>query len=165
MTTAEIKAQEDWNARNVVVFTVNDINARYALIDATGFYIRCHNQPEFVKDYNKSIKDFVATHGIPDWAPIKRIPDLNLAKSLRSSAIPIDALRGKHQRYNRIVESIRKDFMSGNSGEPKFYSELPNRRITLVFGDQKYKRIDAIDDIEKIWVGTIPVQTHDYLEE
>ena len=153
------EALEDWQRHRAHVTTFGLLTDSPHLDRETGLYVvtsGCmvdHLSDARDNAYDATIRELVAGHGIPDWAPGRRIPSKREALGALRVADPIASFDGIPFAYRGITHTIFGTWSDG----PTVWRAWPEKRLLLFAGDESKRRgrIDAVDLASGGWLTTL----------
>jgi hypothetical protein len=106
--------------------------------------------PAFCRAYNRAIDRLIARHGLPEWAPGRRVPDRHEALKLLESGKPFARYRPSSTDERSQVEWV----CLSRRYTPLAWARCKSRRLLLIGGDLSTRtgRIDIIDLMEHFWM-------------
>lgn len=116
----------------------------------------------FCHVYNETLNELVQNLGIPEWAPIKRIPEQSVVlEVLAKTGQHISTFVHESIRERNLVRSV---LGSWSKGQPVTWSRFPAKEILLIAGNitQKADRVDVLDTEDMRWLATFEFHRKDY---
>ncbi len=156
---ARRRALDDWEHRRAAVHSIG-LPIEGAHVDGeTGLYVVSSGciidglEMASSKAYDATIRHLVARHGIPEWAPIRRIPTKAEALGALALADPIASYDGVPFRHRGITYTIFED----RTMSPSLWRAWPEKRVLLFAGDESATegRVDVVDVACGRWLATL----------
>ena len=157
---ARDQALTDWRNRSPVCWVCGRLDPnKPALAEGRIFYpsfcfIQTSEDDEFYNTYNLTISKLIEQHGIPDWAPIKRIPErVAVLEILTEASHSLLTLEYNSIREKNLVSSVLSKWKGGH---PIVWSRLPDESLLLLGGNitEKAGRVDVLDTKNLRWLST-----------
>jgi hypothetical protein len=156
--SAQLAAEKDWSEHTTRYLT-RACRGTSPSISGLGFYPRFH--PEKYSDerddlyceiYNKRVQELVEEQGLPEWAPLSRLPSRAEALSiLEKAGVSFEDYSG------RVVEKRTIGLISSSKGyQPKVFARDESRQLLLIAGDLNVSvgEIDTVDVENMAWLGS-----------
>ena len=152
------QAEADWQQRKACSLVWGELRHPQALLDKkTGLYLsfferRGAGDEAFVEAYNTRIGELLTEHGLPDWAPGRRLPDRQDLLRLMEQAKPRIDYQHKSIREKRLVEIVEKAWAQ----QPQWHVRVEDRGLLLLGGDVNSEcgRIDVVDVEMDHWMAS-----------
>jgi hypothetical protein len=106
---------------------------------------------DYCRAYNQRIEELVASNGLPEWAPARRLPSrqeaLSILSNLAPSEVPYENLKEK-----KVISYIQRN----QSYQPSLYVRDKDRRLLLMGGDinQFSGEVNIIDLDGPSWMSS-----------
>jgi hypothetical protein len=156
--SAQLAAEKDWS-EHATRYLTRACRGTGPSISGLGFYPRFY--PEKYSDerddlyceiYNKRVQEFIEEQGLPEWAPLSRLPSRTEALSILEKA------GTSFENYSgRVVEKRTIGSIVSNKGyNPKAFARDESRQVLLIAGDVNISvgEIDIIDLENTAWMGS-----------
>ncbi|MBD2777515.1 hypothetical protein [Iningainema tapete] len=157
---AREQAYTDWKNKSSVFWVSGRLDPNKPVLSETQIFyprfcfINTSEDEEFYQTYNQMINKLIDEKGIPDWAPIKRIPE---------RAIVLEYLTKNGHNLSTFVHSsiaernlVRSVLNKWTFGKPMIWSRIPQQFILLFGGNttEKAGRVDVLDTEQMKWLAT-----------
>jgi len=149
------QARLDWKEEKVV-HLAEGLSSGYGptLMLESGFYLSILCKPpsaRYIEEYNHEVQKLTRLHGLPPWAPIKRLPTRDDVLVAMRSAFRFDHYKPTGFKEIRLLESLTKHF----SQDVSLWSRIEEREVLLVeFSHGAQNRVEILDYREFGWMAT-----------
>lgn len=164
---AREQALIDWKDQKVVCWITGRVDigkpalARGKLFYPSVYFARTDEDIQFYDTYNQKIDELIRQNGVPDWAPINRIPDKQLIlDELKISGQSISMLEAISIRERNLVHSVLRSWTI----QPLLWQRFPDRGLLILGGNdtEKVGRVDLLDVSNMKWLTTIELHRKHY---
>lgn len=152
------RAIRDWSAGQASLLIHGDPPPDRPQLSQKGLYVRVWDEPnslaaiEHCRSYNHAIDALIEAHGLPEWAPVKRLPGREgVLRMLTLRTTAFCYFEPESVRETRLVRVVSSTWGT----MPKVIRHDPDRSLLLLAGDISAgaSRIDVLDVKEGRWMA------------
>jgi hypothetical protein len=165
---AQKKADVDWNSKSIFQLFTGSVDLTKPLLSQNRvFYpkyysIKTTDDRLFCEAYNQAVSELVKKEGIPDWAPIKKIPERqSVIERLAQDSKDISTYTHSSIRERNLVNGVLEKW---KGSEPSVWLRLPEMKLLLFGGDvtPRAGRVDILETSDMKWLATFEFLRRDY---
>jgi hypothetical protein len=165
------QAIHDWHARRVRHLAVGTPDIDVPTYDRTRnlFYrggFGCAISPAeelYCQEYNRTVAWLIEKYGVPDWAPVRRLPTaVSLLESLKSAGLPFESYSAETVAEKNLVDFV---LYYWQCRLPASWIRLRQSSLLVWGGDvsDDVGRIDVIDTLDEVrWMAVYQLPREEY---